>query len=107
MSGPSIEPLVAACPADQGIPLITKFSQLGAAPEYRSEGIALLLRRYWWKPFGGLFAIVATAATVALLTAIMPLLVLASLIQYLWSLYACRAYHTPPSSIKIAIIGGG
>lgn len=90
-------PTVAACPSDQGVPLITKFSGLGTPPESSS----------WWRPFGLLYVVLMSTTVAALLVALLPLIVLLTLFRRAWSCWACSRYHTQPSELRIAVIGGG
>ncbi|CAE8631878.1 unnamed protein product [Polarella glacialis] len=97
METPPVE-TVAACSAVQGIPLITKFSELVTPPESCCS---------WWRPFWLLYTVLTSTIVAALLVALLPLIVLLTLFRRAWSCYACSRYHTQPSKLKIAVIGGG
>ncbi|CAE8636876.1 unnamed protein product [Polarella glacialis] len=97
METPPVE-TVAACSAVQGIPLITKFSELVTPPESCCS---------WWRPFWLLYTVLMSTIVAALLVALLPLIVLLTLFRRAWSCYACSRYHTQPSKLKIAVIGGG
>ena len=90
-------PFVAECPPEQGVPLVTPFSQLGRPPE--SFSVLTLL--------GYLFVAVVLTVVFGILIGLLPLILLATAYRRIWSYHKCSSFHTPPSSLKIAVIGGG
>ena len=86
------------CADEHGIPALTPRSQIGTPPEKCCP---------WWRPFGVLYAFVMTSLVLLLLVALMPIIILFTIVRRIWSCFACCRYHTPPSSVKIAVIGGG
>jgi len=93
-----IQPFLADCPAEQNVPIITPFSQLGKPPETISP----------FEQYGGLaFAVVLSGFVIILLVPFAPLIIVLTVARRIWSYFACSSYHTHPSKLKIAVIGGG
>ena len=89
---------VSPCPEEQGIPVVTPFSKIGSPPEKCCS---------WWQPCATLYALVMTSFVILLLVALLPIIILFTVVRRIWSCVACSRYHTPPSSVKVAVIGGG
>ena len=78
------------------LPRVTRYSALGAPPE--KGGNFLLM------PFRLLYAVVASLAVVSIMVALLPF----ALLRRVWSWLARRpSYHTQPSELKVAVVGGG
>ena len=93
-----IQPFLADCPAEQNIPIRTPFSQLGKPPETISP----------FERYGGLaFAVALSGFVFILLVPFAPLIIVLTVARRIWSYFACSSYHTHPSKLKIAVIGGG
>eukprot|EP00928_Gymnodinium_smaydae_P059627 TRINITY_DN4301_c1_g1_i1.p1 TRINITY_DN4301_c1_g1~~TRINITY_DN4301_c1_g1_i1.p1 ORF type:complete len:562 (+),score=95.74 TRINITY_DN4301_c1_g1_i1:104-1789(+) len=79
------------------IPRILPFSDLGDPPESFFDA--------WWKPFGVLFLILVSTGSVAILVVVSPIVIGLTLVRRM--AFCCVKYHTPPSKLRVAVIGGG
>ena len=91
--------LVAECPPEQGVPLVTPYSQIGTPPEHDKFSPR--------KVFGYLIFAGVVIASLVIVIALLPLLIAASLVRRVWAWRNCSKFRRSPESLKIAVIGGG
>lgn len=90
--------VLAECPPEQKTPLVQPASQMGTPPETQSflEKVRELV-----------FVVAIGLLTISLLVALLPFFLVMTAVRRIWAYFYCSKYHTPPSSVKIAVVGGG